>query len=73
MTHFLYLFRSICVSDIMNGLVSYTNIISSMSDCINAIDMLHVTMYLFYLKFMTQDSNIDSVEIVDNLVSSLVL
>ena len=55
------------------GPVSRTHIASSMSDCMSAPGMSHVVTSIFYFESMTQDSNMDSVVVVGEILSSFIL
>ena len=70
---FAYLFGSTCASSMTSGPVSRTHIVSSMSAYMNATGMSYVATYLFSLAFMTQDSNMDSVLTLGELVSYFIL
>ena len=70
---FSYLFGSTCASSMTSGPVSRTHIVSSMSAYMNATGMSYVATYLFSLAFMTQDSNMDSVLTLGEIVSYFIL
>ena len=69
MMYISYLFWSTCTSIIVRVLLSWTHIISSVSVCMNAPGMLHVSTSLFSLAYITRYRKMDSFVMVVEIVS----